>query len=102
MKPVACLDHRHFNDVVDTKPQKESKKRKRRKKGPSPALVTGSNSKLGERTSGGADDVIDIESSEGEYYPHGATGQDQILQRNTSNGSESGVARTKRVHTPDR
>ncbi|XP_024384908.1 uncharacterized protein [Physcomitrium patens] len=101
VKPVACLDHRHFNDVVDTKPQKESKKRKRRKKGPSPALVTGSNSKLGERTSGGADDVIDIESSEGEYYPHGATGQDQILQRNTSNGSESGVARTKRVHTPD-
>lgn len=101
MKPVACTEHRHVNDSLnDLKLQKESKKRKRGKKGLIASSGAGS-SKFGVRTLDDAD-VIQIESSDEEESPHGATVQDVIRRPKTPNNLDPRHSFTKTADTSDR
>jgi hypothetical protein len=105
IQPIACKEHRHvdesFDDVkVQKETKKETKKRKRGRKSLLAASGAGS-IKVGGRTSAGAN-VIQIESSDEEESPRGATVQDGIRRWNTPNSFDPRVASTRTVNTSDR
>lgn len=111
MKPIACKDHRHVDDVLDdVKFQKEKslmpKKRKRgsRKSLPpslGPDLPPGADpSKLEERISGGLD-VINLDSSGEEGSSRRPPSQDVTPPINPPSNFNAGPSIARRVPTPD-
>lgn len=98
MKPVTCFDHRH------EKVQRESKKRKKGRKGWSPVAPAGASEGRERTPTSAAAAVILIESSDEGDSLRGATAQDVIRRWNTprSLGARFAVSNPSVVVTPNR